>query len=79
MEIKINELEILANPNDYALGELVRQKYWEIKNVSQKKIYDDCVICGRQSPYTIDTHVDIRLGYIEGMGQGCFQEKSCKE
>ena len=27
MDIKITELEILSNPNDFALGELVREKY----------------------------------------------------
>jgi hypothetical protein len=36
MDIKITELEILSNPNDYALGELVREKYWDLKNTSEK-------------------------------------------
>lgn len=72
MEIKVTELEILANPNDYALGELVRQKYWDIMNLSKNKTYDECVICGKKSPYTIDTHIDYRVGFIEGAGQGCF-------
>lgn len=72
MDIKVTELEILSNPNDFALGELVRQKYWDIKKSSDKKIYDECVICGRQSPYRIDTHIDYRVGYVEGVGQGCF-------
>ena len=28
MEIKITSKEILSHPNDYSLGEYVRQKYW---------------------------------------------------
>ena len=72
MEIKVTEIEILSNPNDFALGELVRQKYWDVKNSSKEKIYDECVICGKKSPYTIDTHIDYRVGFIEGAGQGCF-------
>jgi hypothetical protein len=35
--------------------------------------------CGLESPYTEDTHIDVRFGYIEGVGQFCFQEKICKE
>ena len=72
MEIKVTESEILANPNNAALGELVRQKYWNVKNVSTEKIHDECIICGKKSPYTIDTHIDFRTGFIEGAGQGCF-------
>lgn len=72
MDIKVTELEILGNPNDYALGELVRQKYWSSRKANENHVYDKCVICGRQSPYTIDTHIDYRVGYIEGAGQGCF-------
>ena len=79
MDIKITELEILSNPNDYALGELVREKYWDLKNTYEKKIYDECVICGRKSPYTIDTHVDLREGYIKGAGQGCFLGDNCEK
>jgi hypothetical protein len=28
MEIKLTTQEILSHPNDYSLGEYVRQKYW---------------------------------------------------
>ena len=72
MEIKVTEIEILSNPNDFALGELVRQKYWNARKPIKNEEYDKCVICGRQSPYTIDTHIDYRVGYVEGAGQGCF-------
>jgi len=30
MEVKITKEEILSRPNDYDLGKLVRQKYWEM-------------------------------------------------
>lgn len=38
---------------------------------------DKCVLCGKESPYNITTHIDLRIGYIEGGGQGCFQPKKC--
>jgi len=40
--------------------------------------HDNCVICGRETPYTTETHIDSRIGYIEGMGQlclGCLEDK----
>ena len=30
-----------------------------------------CVSCGDETPYTIDTHIDFRYGYVEGIGQLC--------
>jgi len=35
---------------------------------------DVCIICGVETPYDYDTHVDMRIGYIEGAGQLC---KAC--
>ena len=32
---------------------------------------DICVLCGVETPYDKTTHIDIRLGYIEGAGQLC--------
>ena len=32
---------------------------------------DSCVLCGNQTHYELDTHIDNRVGYIEGMGQLC--------
>lgn len=32
---------------------------------------DVCVLCGVETPYDYETHVDLRLGYIEGAGQLC--------
>mgnify|MGYP006270654727 FL=1 len=39
--------------------------------------FDHCVICGKRSPYTRNTHIDQRIGYVEGGGQGCFQPIQC--
>jgi len=35
---------------------------------------DHCVICGVETPYDYETHIDMRIGYIEGAGQLC---KTC--
>lgn len=39
--------------------------------------YDKCVICGKVSPYLTTTSIDLRSGYVEGAGQGCFQKNIC--
>jgi len=39
--------------------------------------YDKCVVCGKVSPYKTTTHIALRVGYVEGAGQGCFQPNSC--
>lgn len=39
--------------------------------------FDKCVICGKESPYLKSTHIDMRVGYVEGGGQGCFQPNNC--
>ena len=35
---------------------------------------DLCIMCGVETPYDFKTHIDMRLGYIEGVGQLC---RSC--
>jgi hypothetical protein len=32
---------------------------------------DHCIICGVETPYDFETHIDLRIGYIEGAGQLC--------
>ena len=32
---------------------------------------DKCIMCGVETPYDFETHIDMRLGYIEGAGQLC--------
>jgi hypothetical protein len=44
---------------------------------TKRDIYDKCGICGLQSPYTLYHHIDYRVGYVEGGGQGCFQPQLC--
>ena len=39
--------------------------------------YDHCVICGKETPYLRSTHIDYRIGYVEGGGQGCYQPNEC--
>jgi len=39
--------------------------------------FDKCVICGKETPYLRSTHIDLREGYVEGGGQGCFQPNIC--
>lgn len=38
---------------------------------------DKCVICGKDTPYRFNDHIDTRIGYVEGAGQGCFQPTMC--
>jgi hypothetical protein len=32
-----------------------------------------CVVCGIETPYDYDTHIDLRIGYEEGLGQLCYK------
>jgi hypothetical protein len=32
---------------------------------------DKCNLCGVETEYTKDTHIDMRYGYVEGAGQFC--------
>jgi hypothetical protein len=81
--VVLTEQEILSIPNNYDLGEHVRKKLWDmnhppkIKSKIQPK-KDKCVICGKDTPYLETTHIYLRVGYVEGGGQGCFQPTVCK-
>ncbi len=33
---------------------------------------DNCVLCGEQTIYDFDDHIDARYGYVEGVGQLCM-------
>jgi hypothetical protein len=38
---------------------------------------DTCILCGIETVYDFETHIDNRIGYIEGAGQlcsDCFKE-----
>ncbi len=32
---------------------------------------EKCVMCGDETPYTTNTHIDFKYGYVEGIGQLC--------
>ena len=132
--VTLTEKEILDTPNDFDLGGLVRNKYWQerrnmegppvddehfflnigddglVKSIGRPWVCsicgektdkvdydylagwdhiscrlkaemsdekDKCVIRGKESPYSRSTHIDMRIGYVEGGGQGCFQPNVC--
>ena len=132
--INLTAEEILSRPNDFELGEFVRNRYWQerrnqegppsddehfflnidedgsVKSIGKPWVCsicgektdkvdydylagwdhlgcrlkaemsdekDKCVICGKESPYSRNTHIDLRIGYVEGGGQGCFQPNNC--
>jgi hypothetical protein len=89
IKIKITEEEILSIPNDIQLGSYIRRKYviqketmkGDVDVLSLGQIPDDepekCLVCGEFSPYMKSTHVDMRVGYICGAGQGCFTPGKC--
>ena len=103
IKVMITEEEILSTPNDSELGELVRNKFWQVKrdqegpqyddehfgltigedglvtSVNRPDEYDTCVMCGKKTPYLRSTHIDLREGYIEGGGQGCYQPNVCQK
>jgi hypothetical protein len=135
MEVTVTKEEILKNSNNYELGKLVRQKYWDLyKNeieenpdehvglvigpdgkikrvvkaeemnqsceicgeptymistehlignnhlacsLNDENSYDLCIICGNPTSYKKNTHIDLRVGFIEGAGQSC--DGSCRK
>lgn len=36
-------------------------------------IYEDCIQCGCKTNTLKTTHVDFRIGYVEGAGQLCWE------
>lgn len=38
---------------------------------------EKCVVCGKDTPYRFNDHIDTRYGYVEGSGQGCYQPNAC--
>jgi hypothetical protein len=49
----------------------------KVEEETKEDEFDKCVICGKESPYLKSTHIDLRTGYVEGGGQGCFQPNGC--
>jgi len=48
-----------------------------LKEEERPDDFDKCVICGKETPYLRSTHIDLREGYVEGGGQGCYQPNIC--
>jgi recombinational DNA repair protein (RecF pathway) len=46
----------------------INPAYTTIKDAEQ---FDNCVLCGNQTQYKTTTHIDMRYGYVEGVGQLC--------
>ncbi len=77
IQITIKKNEILKFPNDTELGKYVREKFYHEEYIEDNS-YDKCVICGKETPYTKNTHIDNRVGYVTGIGQTCYQHNICE-
>jgi len=55
--------------NDFKKNYLPRED--ELINWLREAEKEKCVDCGTETPYTINTHIDLREYYIEGSGQLC--------
>ena len=62
---------------DYLVGYDHLSCVLQVEEDTKADEFDKCVICGKESPYLRSTHIDLRTGYVEGGGQGCFQPKFC--
>ena len=41
--------------------------------VERAGIKDKCVVCGCETQFDINEHIDFRMGYIDGCGQLCLE------
>lgn len=80
VKLYITEEEVNSNKNDADLGRLIRKRFWTLKEENEyleDTEYEHCMICGKISPYTKNTHTFDRVGYVIGQGQGCYQPNKC--
>lgn len=49
---------------------------YEYTEMVDGESYDKCVLCNKVTHYKTSTHIDMRFGYVEGVGQMC---KDCFE
>jgi hypothetical protein len=68
-QINIAEMNKVGPKLGYGIYNDMRDKKQKTMNVPQQIEY--CVLCGSETPYTINTHIDFRDGYVEGVGQLC--------
>jgi len=64
---------------DYLVGtnHLACQLEQDMKDVTEYRKdnpIEKCVMCGKDTAYRLNEHIDMRYGYVEGAGQMC---KSC--
>lgn len=50
---------------------------YEYTTIADGKEIDNCVVCGKPSPYEKNTDINFRYGYVEGGGQACHQPHIC--
>ncbi len=53
------------------LGERLKMANENDTQTLEDKVYDTCVSCNAVTPYTKDTPIIQREGYVEGAGQLC--------
>ena len=41
--------------------------------VRPDEIYEKCIMCGKKTDIQKSTHIDYRVGYVEGAGQLCIE------
>jgi hypothetical protein len=44
---------------------------YEYTTIRDNDQFDNCVLCGKTTTYKTSTHIDMRFGYVEGVGQLC--------
>jgi hypothetical protein len=63
-------LQIDENNNVTKVGHDMGGSY-DYTTIKDNEQFDNCVICGKQTQYKTSTHIDMRAGYVEGVGQLC--------
>ncbi len=42
-----------------------------VTSINRPDDHEDCVLCGKKTPYLKSTNINFRYGYVEGAGQLC--------
>jgi hypothetical protein len=42
-----------------------------VTSINRPDDHEECVLCGKKSPYLKSTNINFRHGYVEGAGQLC--------
>lgn len=75
MKVCFDKEKINSFSNDNELCRYIKSKIKEFESGVEEN--DKCVICGKSTPYKISTHINERIGYVEGAGQGCYMPNEC--